>query len=234
MGTAFTRRTDSDGAGGSADRPEPTRPARRLVPAPRAVVGAALVVAAAAGVLAAHRGAEAPGRRYTVALRPVTAGAVLSPADLGTIELDLPGGIPAVPADRARGLVGRTAMRDLAAMDLLRPADTRAGDAGTATGVEVVVGVDPVRLPGDLRVGTPVDVLVTDPEGSGTTVAATAARVLAEVDPERTDAIGGSGQLPVRLVVPDGAVATTVADAAARGRITLVAPRPAPGGGGPS
>lgn len=228
------RTTPNDEADGGGTRPRRVGTARRPAPAPRAVLGAALVVAAAAGVLAAHRGADTPGRRYTVALRPVAAGAVLRSSDLGTVELGLPADIPAVPASRARRLVGRVVTRDLAGMDLLRPTDTRAAGASVPAGVEVVVGVDPVRLPGDLGVGAEVDVLATDPDEAGTTTAATGARVLAEVDRERTDAIGGSGQVPVRLVVPDGEVAAAVVDAAARGRISLVAPRSALGGDGGS
>lgn len=222
------RRTNppTGGAGGRGTGSVHPDTARRHLPAPRAFAGAALVVAAAAGVLATHRGSDTPSGRYTVALRPLAAGVVVQAADLGTVELDLPGDIPAVPASRARHLVGRVVARDLAGMELLRPTDTHDPDAAVPAGVEVVVGVDPVRMPGDLGVGTEVDVLVTDPDGSGTTTAAPGARVLTGVDPGRTDAIGGSGQVPVRLVVPDDMTATAVADAAARGRITLVAPRP--------
>lgn len=194
------------------------------LPSGRAALGAALVVVAAAGVLAAHRSAtRPPTTRYVVAARDVAAGTRLRAQDLGTLAMDLPRGVGAVPAGSARSLVGSVTARRLDALDLLRPADVAADDDADAGTVEVPVEVARSRsLGSSIHVGSRVDVLATDPDGSGTTVLAHAVRVVA-VD-GGDEGIGVTGGSRFRLAVPDADTATAVVDASVRSQLTLVVP----------
>ena len=194
------------------------------LPSLRAAVGAALVMAAAAGVLSAHASASRPPRtRYTVARTNLPAGHRLAAADLGVVAVDLPRGARPVPASRADQLVGRTTAVALHRLDLLRPADLLPRDGAAVAGVVVPIDVESARSPGAaLRPGTVVTVLATDPDSTGTVTVAPAATVVA-VDTS-DESLGASTTRQVRLRVTTPAAAAGLVDAAVRSTITLTLP----------
>jgi Flp pilus assembly protein CpaB len=196
-------------------------------------VGALLVVAAAAGVLATHRSAgAAPSTRYVVAAREVPAGRRLTRDDLGTLAIDLPDGVPAIAADDARAVVGEVATAALHPLDVVRPAELVPADRYLAPGaVEVPVTVDAARSLDDaLHVGARVDVLATDPDATGTEVLARGVPVVAVASAEE-GGIGAGDDRRVRLAAPDADTATRIVDAGVRSQLTLVLPRSGGGDG---
>lgn len=197
-------------------------------PSGRALLGAVLVVVAAAGVLSAHRAAsQPPTTRWVVATRDVPAGAVLRADDLGTVAVDLPSGIGAVAGSDAEQVVGAVTLRPLRDMDLLRPTDV--GDPAetpSAGSVEVPVEVDRGRsMSGSIHSGSRVDVLTTDPDGGGTTTIAQDVLVVSTEEPD-ADGIGSTDAVRYRLALPDRESATAVVDASVRSHLTLVLPDP--------
>ena len=201
----------------------------RRLPTSRAVVGGLLVALAAAGVLVAHRGASRPPTsRYVVATHSIAAGQTLRADDLGTIAVDLPREVSAVPAADATDLVGRVAAASIEPMELLGPGDVMApGRFTDPDAVEVALELPPARaLDGIIRAGSRVDVLSTDPDGDTTTVLATSVRVTSARDDDERDGIGSSGSVRVLLSVSGRTEATALVDATLRSDITLVLPRP--------
>ena len=201
---------------------------RRRLPTQRAVVGGILITVAAAGVLVAHRAAASPpADRFVVATSDLEPGHVLTAEDLGTVAIDLPRGVAAVPADRAESLIGRVARSSVQELALVRPGDVyESGRFDDTAAVEVAVDLSPARaLLGSIRVGDLVDVLSTDPDATGTRRVATAARVTAVTDPEE-GGIGADGSVRIRLGLPDDETATAVVDAAVRSELTLTLPAP--------
>ncbi len=242
-----TRSADSTSPVDSQTAPtQATARLRRSLPSGRACVGAMLVTIAAAGVLFAHRSASAPpSSRYLVATQSIQSGQVIGAEDLGSIAIDLPSQLDAVPAAQANKLIGRVARNSLSTSELLRLDD--ALDAGRfvdPTSVEVSLELPPAQaLQGIVQQGSFVDVLATDPEpdpntGSATTVLATRVRVSsvgdgsspaggsAEGSGGGASGIGVSGQLRVVLSVSGSEIATQLVDAARRAEITLVLPSP--------
>ena len=99
--------------------PQATARLRRSLPSGRACVGAMLVTIAAAGVLFAHRSASAPpSSRYLVATKSIQSGQVIQAEDLGSIAIDLPRQLDAVPANQANKLIGRVAGNSLSPSEL--------------------------------------------------------------------------------------------------------------------
>jgi len=204
---------------------------RHRLPNRRAVTGAALVALSATGVLVAHRAAAEPPRtRYVVAVADVPAGHVLGAGDLGTMAVDLPAGIPAVPAEDARSLVGRVTRQAVDRHALVRPGDLLERGRFVQPGsVEVAVELPPARaLRGTLATGDVVDVLATDPDSTGTRTVVTGARVT-DVGADGRDGIGSSASVLVRLGLPSGDAAADVVDASIRSEISLVLPAPSEG-----
>lgn len=188
------------------------------------------MVVAAAGVLAAHRAAVAPtGDRVVVAIRDIDAGTVVTADDLGAAAIDLPTGVVAIPADDVDEVIGAVVRHDVAEGDLLRGSDLADADASAPSGSMVVpVEVDRGRaLTGSIHTGSQVDVLATDPDGSGTAVLASGVTVV-DVDTVDDDGLGASDTLGVRLAIPTREVATAVVDASVRSQLTLVAPTDLP------
>lgn len=197
---------------------------RDLLPGGRALIGSILVVASAAGVLATHRAATAPpDERFVVATRPVSAGSILSADDLGTVALALPSGMEAVPAEHADDLIGSPARHDLREMDLVRRDDVGPSDSGPEAGSTIV----PVEVPrarallDSVHAGSRVDLLSTDPDGSGTAVLAAGVLVVG-VDDRGSDGIGASDRVGYRLAVPGADTASAVVDASVRSELTIV------------
>ncbi len=205
---------------------------RHRLPSNRAVIGGLLVTVAAAGVFVTHRSATTPPTtRYVVLTRTVEPGSAITGDDLGTVALDLPGDLGVVPAEDIDGVVGRTAATRLDELDLLRPGDLfedgRFTDAGS---VEIAVELPAARaLDGTIVVGDVVDLLSTDPAGSGTSTVATGVRV-SGVDAPEGSGIGADGDVVVRIALPDRTSAEEVTDAAVRTEVSLALP--APGGSG--
>ena len=214
--------------------PPPGGRSRRLIPSGRATVGAALVVVAAAGVLSTHRAATAaPDERVVVATRSVPSGTVLTADDLGTVAMDLPEGMAAVTADRAEELIGTTSRHDLREMDLVRRSDVARADSDPAAGSTIV----PVEVPrtralvDSVHRGSRVEVLATDPDGTGTRVLATDVLVVGVDDSGSDDGIGVSDRVGYRLAVLDADTAAAVVDASVRSELTIVM---STGRGGPT
>ena len=234
-------RADSQTSQGQA-----TARMKRNLPSGRAWFGAMLVTIAAAGVLFAHRSASVPPTsRYLVATQSIQSGQIIEAQDLGSIALDLPSELDAIPASRADMLIGRVASTSISPSELLRQDDAlAAGRFVDPSAVEVSLELPPSQaLYGIVQQGSLVDVLATDPEpdpstGLATTVLATGVRVSSVGDEGTPDAgsedangsastgIGVSGQLRVVLSVSGTEIATQLVDAARRAEITLVLPRP--------
>lgn len=209
-------------------RPDRLRSGGFRRPTGRAVLGGALVATAAAGVLLSQRAATAPpDTSYVVAVRDVPAGQAITPADLGTINGELPSDLSAVERADADELIGRTARVTLSPMDLVRRGDVyEAGRFGTESSNEVVLELPPAAaLHGTLAVGDHVTVLSTDPDGSGTTTVATGVLVTSVQDGD-SEAIGADGGVRVRVGLPDSSTTERVVDAAIRSEVTLVLPGP--------
>lgn len=203
-----------------------TATSRRL-PSGRSLVGAALIVIAVGGVLAAHRAAVAPpSNRVVVATRDLLPGTIIAPTDLGALAVELPESVPAVAADDADRLLGSALASRVPAGSLIRPADVASGGDTAAPGtITVSLELDAGRAPAGLRPGLRVDVLATDTERGDTSVVATGATVVER--PEVTEeAIGASSGARVDLAVSDAAVAAAIVDAAVRQDVTLVVPTP--------
>lgn len=210
----------------------PSRPrsARAWLPSGRAVVGGMLIASAAAGVLLAHRAADAPPeQRYVVAMVDLPIGATIDAADLGTVAAELPDDLSVVPDARAKDLIGSVTRMPLKAQDLIRPTDVvEPGRFDAPDAVEVALDLPPAHaLSGTLRVGDRVQVLSTDPDGRGTTTVAQDVLVAQVGADDDTDAIGSSGHVRVRLALADTATAQAVIDASVRTEVTLALPSPA-------
>lgn len=192
------------------------------------MLGGLLITVAAAGVLVAHRAAATPpNHRVVVATADLEVGQRLTSDDLGTVAVDLPNGVAAVPAADAEALIGRTVRTSVEELALLRPSDLyEAGRFDDLAAVEVAVDLSPASaLLGSIRVGDLVDVLSTDPDATGTRRVATDARVTAVTDPDE-GGIGADGSVRIRLGVPDHETATAVVDAAIRSEVSLILPAP--------
>jgi len=197
------------------------------LPSGRALLGAALIVIAVGGVLAAHRAAvSTPSTRVMVAARDLLPGTVLAPADLATLAVELPDAVPAIPAGDADQLVGTVLAARVTTGSMLRPADVASGGGVAAPGtITVSLELDAGRAPAALRPGLRVDVLATDTERGDTSIVATGATVVER--PETTDdAIGTTSGTQVDLAVGDASTAASIVDAAVRHDVTLVVPTP--------
>lgn len=192
-------------------------------------MGAALVTAAGGGVVLAHRAAQLPpGTRYVVVTADVPAGAVLSSDELGTVAIDLPSAVDAVPEEDVASVVGRVAAHELRSSGLLREGDLLEADRfADPREVEVAVTLDSSRVPtGALAAGDLVVVLSTAPDGDGTRVLTEAARLVAVGGEEGSDGIGVAGGLQVRLAVADAETGAALVDAAVNEELTLMLPAP--------
>jgi Flp pilus assembly protein CpaB len=189
------------------------RRVRRAVLARRRLLAAVLAgVAVAAGVQAATA-PPPPSVGVLTAARDLPAGAVLGSDDLVTVDF-APG---SVPSGATRDAVGRTLAapvrrgEPVTDVRLLGPALTVGDPELTAV---------PVRLPDAamvtlLEVGDRIDLIATDPQGSGASVVATGVPVLAlPPGSAETDGSGQPGGLVVVGVAPTEV--TGLADAGVR------------------
>jgi SAF domain-containing protein len=202
----------------------PRRGRRRSVPL--AAGGVVLVVVCA---LVFAEGWLAAGHRQPVLAlaQPVTAGQVITAADLETVRVSAAGPVSLVPASRQDEVVGSTAAVSMPAGSLLA-----GSDIGTPPPVkgQVRLGVDlkPGDYPPDLAGGQDVDVLATpssattgsSSSGSGSAGAALPVGQAVVLSVSLPSASSGSGDTLVELQVSQDAM-PQVAAANAAGQIAL-------------
>jgi hypothetical protein len=193
------------------------------------LVGVALVIAAAAMVLVAHRSASRPPQdRWLVTVEEVALGTPLRREHLGAAAIELPRGVRAVPVEDLEDVLGRVVARPLAQGALLTSDDLLApGRFDGGTGIEVALTFDAGRWPDSgVRVGDRIEVLSTDPEGSGTRSLVSGARLVALGDDDGGADLGAPEGTRVRLAVPDLDDAAALVDASVREELTVVVPAP--------
>jgi hypothetical protein len=158
-------------ANGQANVSAPPRPRRRN--SLLAVVGVLLVVVCAA--IFAAGWLQAGNRQPVLALaQPVTAGQVLTSADLQVVRVSASGPVSLLPASQEASVVGRTAAAALPAGSLLTSAEI--GTVPLTAGQAFLgVAVKPGQYPPDLSAGQTVDVLATPAGSSGSSGASSAA-----------------------------------------------------------
>lgn len=186
------------------------------------------------------------GTEVLALTRPVAAGQVLSPGDLGAVRVSTGGGLGLVAATGEAAVVGRPAAVPLAAGSLLVGSDLGAPPASSAGFDVVAVALKAGQFPPDLAPGDRVQVVAVGPgssgsvssgsvsSGTGRTVtpaltSGSGGPVLAIVVGLQIPAVSSGGDTVISLQVAD-----TNADAvavAAAGEISLVQLSPGPGGG---
>jgi SAF domain len=219
--TALTR---SRSAGTRSPGQGRRRLRRRSVPL--AAGGVVLVVACA--LVFAEGWLAAGNRQPVLALaRAVTAGQVITAADLETVRVSVAGPVSLIPASRQAEVAGSTAAVSLAEGSLLAGSDI--GTPPPVRGqVRLGIALKPGAYPPDLDAGQDVDVLATPAaaaSGSPSSGAASAAlpvgeAVVLSVSP--ASAAGGSGETVAELQM-SADVMPQVAAANAAGQVALVA-----------
>ena len=192
----------------------------------RVLLGAALITAAAGAVVFAHRASQQPPQtRYLVLTEQVAAGQQLSAGALGSVAVDLPEVIDAIPEDRSTEVIGRVAHSTLEPSTVLSESDLE--PTGRFTDPEeklVALSLDPARLStASIRPGRTVHVLGT---ADGATSQVATARVVTVGNPD-DGGLGSSTGVLVELAVADLATSEAVTNAGIAGTVTLVLPAPA-------
>jgi Flp pilus assembly protein CpaB len=191
------------------------------------VVGGFLVAVAAVVVFAAAvAGASSDhGRPWVVAARPLSAGTVLGPDDLGTSAMRLSGPAGRMAFRTSGELLGRSLAVSVRPGELIQ--STMLAPAGSLPPLRPVsVAVDPVSL-ADLTPGQPVDVLDVAGSGSGASPGSVSVVVrgatLMTVGRASSDVLspGNSGQVTVGVATL--AEVEAVVAAAHSGTVVLVA-----------
>lgn len=186
---------------------------RRRVSALRVLLSVALILgfALAAAVLANQVDTRQP---VLVTARAVSAGQVITDADLRVVPVAADAGVATVP-DTSRGsVVGRTAVVPLTAGTLLSPTHLGAPDWPPVGQAVAAVAVKAGRLPSGLTAGSRVRVLVLAGSGAGTQVVQAQATV---VSVQAGGEVSGDTGVSLLLAATD---ATLVASAA--GEVTLI------------
>lgn len=201
----------------------PRRGRRRSVPL--AAGGVVLVVVCA--LVFAEGWLKAGNRQPVLALaRPVTAGQVITAADLETVRVSAAGPVSLVPASRQAEVVGSTAVASLPAGSLLAGSDI--GTPPPVKGqVRLGVALKPGQYPPDLAAGQDVDVLATpaasasgSSSGPGSASAALPVGEAVVLSVSPAAASSGSGDTVVEIQVTADAM-PQVAAANAAGQIAL-------------
>jgi hypothetical protein len=202
----------------------PRRPRRRSVPL--AAGGVVLVVVCA--LVFAEGFLRAGNRQPVLALaQPVTAGQVITSADLETVRVSAAGPVSLVPASSQAEVAGSTAAVSMPAGSLLTGADI--GTPPPVKGqVRLGVALKPGAYPPDLAAGQDVDVLATpasgttasSSSGSGSPGAALPVGQAVVLSVSAPSAASSSGDTVVELQVPEDAM-PQVAAANAAGQIAL-------------
>lgn len=201
----------------------PRRPRRRSVPL--AAGGVVLVVVCA--LVFAEGFLRAGNRQPVLALsQPVTAGQVITSADLETVRVSAAGPVSMLPASRQAKVAGSTAAVSMPAGSLLTGSDI--GTPPPVKGqVRLGVALKPGQYPPDLAAGQDVDVLATpasgttsSPSGAGSAGAALPVGQAVVLSVSAPSAASSSGDTVVELQVPADAM-PQVAAASAAGQIAL-------------
>ena len=220
---ALTRSRRRDGTGSAA--PAPRQGRRRSVPL--AAGGVVLVVVCA--LVFAEGFLQAGDRRPVLALaRPVSAGQVITAADLQTVRVSAAGPVSLVPASRQDEIAGSTAAVSMPAGSLLTGSDI--GTPAPVKGqVRLGVALKPGQYPPDLAAGQDVDVLSTPASGTSSSSSSSGSAGVAlpvgqavVLSVSAAPAASGSGDTVVELQVPEDAM-PQVAAANAAGQIALAA-----------
>ena len=195
---------------------------RSPLPNSRAVVGGLLMAVAVLGTFVAYQ--QATQKRstiYIVANTKLTPGHVIQRADLGTVTGELPAAVASRAFIDSTALVGKTLIGPVDRGELLQQANV-VSEPATFMTFEVPMLVEPGRYPASLRKGDSVDVLVTIGQGAEakTTVVAKMVRI-ADVGVSNAGALS-TGATAIRLVAADEATETSLANAGAAGKVTLV------------
>ena len=201
----------------------PRRPRRRSVPL--AAGGVVLVVVCA--LVFAEGFLRAGNRQPVLALsQPVTAGQVITSADLETVRVSAAGPVSMLPASRQAKVAGSTAAVSMPAGSLLTGSDI--GTPPPVKGqVRLGVALKPGQYPPDLAAGQDVDVLATptsattgSSSGSGGAGAALPVGQAVVLSVSAPSAASSSGDTVVELQVSQDAM-PQVAAASAAGQIAL-------------
>ena len=201
----------------------PRRLRRRSVPL--AAGGVVLVVVCA--LVFAEGWLQAGNRQPVLALaQPVTAGQVITAADLETVRVSAAGPVSLVPASRQAEVAGSTAAASMPAGSLLTGSDI--GTPPPVNGqVRLGVALKPGAYPPDLAAGQDVVVLATPSSsasgsssapGSASAALPVGQAVVLSVSPASASSSGG--ETVVELQVPADAM-PQVAAANAAGQIAL-------------
>ena len=210
-------------AGARSPDQMPRRPRRRSVPL--AAGGVVLVVVCA--LVFAEGWLKAGNRQPVLALaQPVTAGQVITSADLETVRVSAAGPVSLVPASRQAEVAGSTAAVSMPAGSLLTGSDI--GTPPPVKGqVRLGVALKPGQYPPDLAAGQDVDVLATpasattsSSSGSGSPGAALPVGQAVVLSVSVASGADGSGDTVVELQVSQDAM-PQVAAANAAGQIAL-------------
>lgn len=224
--TTVPPRHSTNGTGPtSSARPRPRSTNRNI---PLAAVGVLLVIGCAIGFSSAWL--RAGGRQQVLVVSSaISAGQVLTPADLHTAQLSVSSGLSPVPASEESAVVGRAVALPLAAGTLLTESDLGPG-ADPPSGQAVVgLALKPGQYPPEVTAGDRV-LVVTNPSSTAdaAAVAATTSGTTVVVPPVPATVVGvesasqttsDSAVVEVQLAEGDGAA---VATAASAGDIALV------------
>jgi hypothetical protein len=203
----------------------PRRLRRRSVPL--AAGGVVLVVVCA--LIFAGGWLQAGNRQPVLALaQPVTAGQVITAADLEVVRVSAAGPVSLVPASRQAEVAGSTAAVSMPAGSLLTGSDIGTPPPGKGQ-VRLGVALKPGQYPPDLAAGQDVDVLATPASGTsgssagpGSTGAALPVGQAVVLSVSPASASSSSGETVAELQVPQDAM-PQVAAASAAGQIALAA-----------
>jgi hypothetical protein len=215
--------TRSRSAGARPPDQRPRRLRRRSVPL--AAGGVVLVVVCA--LVFAEGWLQAGHRQPVLALaQPVTAGQVITAADLETVRVSAAGPVSLVPASRQADVLGSTAAVSMPAGSLLAGSDI--GTPPPVKGqVRLGVALKPGQYPPDLAAGQDVDVLATpaasasgSSSGSGSAPAALPVGEAVVLSVSLAPVSSSSGETVAELQVPADAM-PQVAAANAAGQIAL-------------
>ena len=156
-------------SGWTGDRPRRSLVSGRRRRVPHLVVGLLLVVSCVAGVVVLSQ--QLSERHPVLVLaRPVTAGQVLSAADVAQVMVAADAGVAMVGAERLGEMLGRPAALDLRPGMLLGEELLGLAEAPAAGEAVVALAVEPGRYPPHLQAGSSVLVVpVSSPVMPGQT-----------------------------------------------------------------
>lgn len=197
---------------------------RGQLPSRRALLGALCIGLAVFLTLAAHQSATATTHdRYVIARTSLPALHTLSMSDLAYVSAELPADMDIFHETELQGVLGRTLIRPLNELDLLRESDLLDPALPVDHNArQTTISLDSSRLPQPpLQPGERVDVLATDPQNSGTGAVLLNATVI-HIGDAGDRGLTRTGDVSVTLLPADLDTAQQLVDAAIRTELTLV------------